>query len=102
MSANIPEANFDYIAQEPFDLDAELVPEKHTFEVELITGDLHYTHFQDIPEKIWYINHKLNKEPSIQVLNSAGAVIYPDIKHTSTNTAELYFKAAMSGRAICN
>ena len=102
MSANVPEANFEYIQQEPFDLEAELVPETHTFEVELITGDLHYTHYQDIPADTWYIVHNLNKEPSIQVLNSAGTVIYPDIKHTSTNTAELYFKSAMSGRAICN
>ena len=101
MSANIPEANFDYI-EEQYDFEGELVPEQHTFDVQLLTGDLHYTHFQDMPEEIWYITHNLNKEPSIQVLNSAGAVIYPDIKHTSTNTAELYFKSAMSGRAICN
>lgn len=102
MSANIPEANFDYIEQEPFDLDAELVPETHTFEVELITGDLHYTHYQDVPDEIWYVTHNLGKNPTIQVVNSAGDVIYPDIKHTSVNTCELYFKSAMSGKVFCN
>lgn len=74
----------------------------HVFEVEVLSTDLHYTHYQDIPAKTWYIKHNMGREPGIQVLNSAGNVIYPDIKHTSVNTAELYFKAAMSGRANCN
>ena len=101
MSANIPEANFDYV-EEQYDFEGELVPEHHTFGVQLITGDLHYTHYQDTPEETWYVVHNLGKNPTISVVNSAGDVIYPDIKHTSVNTCELYFKSAMSGRVFCN
>lgn len=102
MSANIPEADFEYIEENNIEFDGSLEPERHVFEVEFFAGDLHYTHYQDLPADVWYIKHNLNKEPTIQVLNSAGDVIYPDIKHTSTNTAELYFKSSMSGRANCN
>lgn len=103
MSANVPEANFEYIQQEPFDLEAELVPETHTFEVELITGDLHYTHEQGIASSVWVINHNLNKKPSIVVVDTADEEQIPDRKvYNNKNQVTLYFLSEFAGKAYLN
>jgi hypothetical protein len=103
MSADVPEANFEYIPQEQYDLDAELVPETHIFEVELFARDLHYTHEQGIASSVWVIKHNLNKEPSVVVVDTADEEQIPDRKvYNNKNQVTLYFLSEFAGKAYLN
>lgn len=66
------------------------------------TGDKNYVHIQSVPTNTWVINHGLNKQPSITVVDSAGSVVVGDYHYNDLNTVTLTFHGAFSGKAFLN
>lgn len=68
------------------------------------TGDdKTYIHTQNIPAKIWEVNHNLGKYPSVTVVDSAGSSIAgAKISYDDFNNLTLTFAAIFSGKAYLN
>lgn len=64
--------------------------------------ELHYTHNQMSPSKVWTITHNLKKKPSVTVIDSAGTVVYGAVQYDSLDTITVYFAGAFSGTALLN
>ncbi|MFC6038434.1 siphovirus ReqiPepy6 Gp37-like family protein [Paenisporosarcina macmurdoensis] len=58
-----------------------------------------YNHNQISASTVWVINHNLNKFPHVAVIDSAGSVVHGDVDHIDTNTLEVRFTSAFSGKA---
>ena len=67
-----------------------------------IIEDLHYTHDQGIPSKVWTVFHGLNKYPSVLVVDTAKSVVTGDIVYTDSNNIIITFNASFSGSAYIN
>lgn len=61
-----------------------------------------YTHIQGTASEVWTINHNLNKNPSITIVDSANNVVSGRRKYVDENTVELYFNSAFKGSAYLN
>lgn len=61
-----------------------------------------YTHIQGVADNTWIINHNLNKNPSITIVDSANNVINGKRKYIDENTVEVYFNGAFKGKAYLN
>lgn len=58
---------------------------------------------QGIASDVWEIEHTLNKEPSVTVVDTANEEQIPDRKvYNSKNKVTLYFLSEFAGRAILN
>lgn len=63
----------------------------------------HYTHEQGIASDVWVIEHNLNKEPSVTVVDSADEEHIPDRKvYNNKNQVTLYFLSEFAGKAYLN
>lgn len=67
-----------------------------------VDGDKYYEFIKSVPAAIWTINHSLNKNPSITVVDSSGATVIGDYKYNSLSQVVLMFSAAFSGVAYLN
>lgn len=65
-------------------------------------GDSFYFHNQVTPADIWRVTHNLNKFPSVTVVDSALSVVIGEIKYIDTNSVEITFSGAFSGKAYFN
>ncbi|MFF7023038.1 hypothetical protein ACFY97_18795 [Streptomyces klenkii] len=61
-----------------------------------------YLHTQSTPAATWQITHNLGRTPNINVINSAGVVVYADILHSSTSLATITFPVPFAGTAMCS
>ena len=61
-----------------------------------------YRYIQVNPANIWNVTHNLGYKPNCVITDTAGDVIYGDIKHTSTNELTVTFLSAFSGEATCS
>lgn len=61
-----------------------------------------YIHDQMIPASIWTINHNLNQEPSVTVVDSGGTVVFGEVIYLNNNIIRLEFSAGFSGKAYLN
>lgn len=66
------------------------------------SADKHYEHVQSFASDIWTIDHNLNKNPSVTVVDSAGTVVYGEVNYPSKMRVVIQFMAAFSGRAYLN
>ena len=66
------------------------------------TGPENYVHDQLVPAATWVITHPLNKMGAVQIVDSAGTVIVPDIRYDSLSQITVTFGSATSGRAYVN
>lgn len=73
-----------------------------TDDVELNVLDKTYTHVQITPSTIWEVAHNLDKNPSVQVIDSAGTVHFGRINYVDANNLIIYFKYAFGGKVYCN
>lgn len=64
--------------------------------------DKFYRHIQAEPSEIWIVEHKLNKFPSVTVVDSAGTVVIGEVQFIDVNKAKLIFSGAFSGEAYFN
>ena len=65
-------------------------------------GDATYVHTQAAISAAWNGVHKLNKRPSVTVVDSGDSVIISDVHYVDNNTVTLTFGNATSGKAYCN
>ncbi len=61
-----------------------------------------YIHTQSSPATTWTVTHNLNKYPSIDVVDSGGSVVVPDVIYNSLNAVTVIFGSATSGTVYCN
>lgn len=67
-----------------------------------LVGDKFYVYTQSVPSDTWVVTHNLNKNPSIEVVDSAGTVVIGDYEYIDANTVRLVFGGAFSGKAYFN
>lgn len=61
-----------------------------------------YTHTQGSPAATWNVAHNLNKYPSVDVVDSGGSVVIPNVVYNDLNNVTITFGSATSGKAYCN
>ena len=61
-----------------------------------------YIHNQSTPSSTWVINHNLNKNPSITVVDSGGSEVEGAVTINSLNQITITFCGAFSGKAYLN
>ena len=61
-----------------------------------------YTHTQNVASATWYVNHNLNKYPSVTVTLPTGQVGVADVTYTDTNNLIITFAGDESGKAYIN
>lgn len=61
-----------------------------------------YTHTQYVPASVWFIQHNLDRYPSVDVVDSAGSLVRGDVKYVNSNNIEVSFQSAFAGVAYLN
>jgi hypothetical protein len=71
---------------------------------ELASGlaDARYEHEQATPALVWEIQHNLNKNPSVIVIDSAGSTMEGTIEYMDENNLQILFRAQFGGKAYLN
>ena len=64
------------------------------------TGPENYVHDQLVPAATWVITHPLNKMGAVQIVDSAGTVIVPDIRYDSLSQITVTFGSATIGTSV--
>jgi hypothetical protein len=65
-------------------------------------GDKNYVHTQSALSAAWVVLHNLGKYPAVEIVDTGGSVILPDVRYDSVNQVSLFFSAATSGKAYFN
>ena len=66
------------------------------------TGDKHYLYDQPTPSTDWTITHNLGKQPSVEVIDSGGNLVFGKVEYPSLNTVIVRFSVPFSGTATLN
>jgi len=61
-----------------------------------------YTYKQLQPTAVWYVNHNLNKKPSVMITDTTDEQVIGDIKYIDDNKVEITFSTPLAGRAYIN
>lgn len=64
--------------------------------------DKTYTYKQQYASDEWFIQHNLNKMPSITIVDSGKNVVVGDIEYIDLNSLKIRFNGAFSGYAYLN
>lgn len=64
--------------------------------------DKTYTHVQSIASNVWVINHSLEKNPSVSVVDTGDNKIYGDVSYIDKNNLKVVFSLPFSGKAYLN
>jgi len=67
-----------------------------------VDGDKHFQFIQAVPSNSWVIQHNLEKNPSVEVIDSAGSTVEGDVVYNDLNRITLTFSAPFAGTAFCN
>lgn len=70
--------------------------------IQTVTSSANYTHNQSQPLNIWYVQHNLDKYPSVSIIDSAGSMVVGDISYIDTNSLSITLAVGMSGKASLN
>ena len=65
-------------------------------------GDKHFSYYQGTASDHWIIEHNLSKYPSVSITDSAGSIVFGDVKYISENSLEIFFNGSFSGVAYLN
>lgn len=65
-------------------------------------ADKNYVHTQGALAATWTVVHNLGKYGAVEVVDSGGSVIIPNVHYDSVNQVTLTFSAATSGKAYVN
>lgn len=57
---------------------------------------------QSAPATVWVITHGLNRNPSVEIADSAGTLIDGDVTYVSPNQVIVTFSSPFAGTADCN
>ena len=72
-----------------------------TYDIDSIS-DKHFVFTQATPSTSWYVNHGLDKFPSVTVVDSAGTQVQGQVDYTDTNNLTISFENQFSGKAYIN
>lgn len=76
--------------------------EERITNMESFTGVNSYVFDQIAPLDTWYINHGLNRHPSVTVVDSSGTQVVGDIFYQTSNQIIVSFSSEFSGKAFLN
>lgn len=62
-------------------------------------GGQTYEFVQVSPARVWTVNHNLGLRPSVSIVDSGGAEVEADVRHTSPNQLVIYFAIPIAGLA---
>lgn len=65
-------------------------------------GDKHFAFVQSVPSDVWIIEHKLDKYPSVSIIDSANTAIIGEVRYIDTDKLEVHFTSKFSGKAYLN
>jgi hypothetical protein len=65
-------------------------------------GDANYVHTQSTPASTWSVVHSLGKFPAVDVVDSGGNMLLPDVLYVDANHVTVTFAAATTGRVFAN
>lgn len=71
-------------------------------QIDAIETDKTFLYTQSSPSNNWVINHNMNKNPSVTIIDSSGSQVIGDVYYTSINIVTITFSAAFSGYATLN
>lgn len=71
-------------------------------QINAVVSDKNYELVFNTPIALLDINHQLNKNPSVTVLDSANNTVIGDIQYIDNNNIRLTFSSAFSGKVILN
>jgi hypothetical protein len=66
------------------------------------SGDKKYVHSQEVNSTKWEINHGLDKNPSVTIVNSSNVQIKAEVEYIDSNNIEIRFVNSTSGKAYLN
>lgn len=64
--------------------------------------DKNYVYEQEVASDTWVINHNLGKFPSVEIVDSAGTRMYPEVQWVDDNNCIARMNAAVKGKAYLN
>ena len=64
-----------------------------------LTNNERYVHAQGAASSTWSVTHALGGSPSVTVVDSAGTVVYGEVRYNSTTSITILFSAPFSGYA---
>lgn len=65
-------------------------------------GNVSYIHTQSVPATVWTVSHNLGRFPSVSVVDSAGTLVFGEVKYLTSNSLTVTFSAAFGGKAYIN
>lgn len=71
-------------------------------ELEPGIADKYFIYEQITASNEWYVQHNLQKRPSVNVIDSTGTVVYGLVQYLSDNELKIIFKYSFAGIAYCN
>lgn len=66
------------------------------------SADKNYVHTQSTLASTWTVSHGLGKYVAVEVVDSGNSVLYADVVYIDTNTVQINFAAATSGKVYVN
>ena len=66
------------------------------------TGDKFFVYTQLEASKLWHIEHRLEKYPSVTIIDSAGTNVVGDVIYIDNKNLKIIFSNIMSGKAYLN
>ena len=89
------------VSQDQFrQLQAQVNREGTTAGGTLLGATAPYVYVQVTQAAEWVVNHNLGYRPLIDVLSPGGVVVDAEVRHISTNQANIYFSSGATGSAI--
>jgi hypothetical protein len=64
--------------------------------------DAHFVFSQEVVNRVWEIEHNLNKYPSVTIVDAGGNILYTEVEYIDKNNLEVRFEASTSGKAYMN
>lgn len=67
-----------------------------------VSSDKNYVYEQEVASDTWVITHNLGKYPSVEIVDSAGTRIFPEVQWVNNNVCIARMSAAVTGKAYLN
>lgn len=61
-----------------------------------------FVHRQTVASSVWNVNHRLNRQPSVTIVDSAGSVVVGEVDYIDENNITIYFTSEFGGMAYLN
>lgn len=86
--------------------DLQDVTANHEVRIETLENggsfDRNYVYEQEVASDTWVITHNLGKFPSVEIVDSAGTRIYPEIQWINNNVCVARMSVPVKGKAYLN